>query len=654
MTHRCDLNPRNIAERRPYGFHTALRYFTLLAALAAPAATSGQIPPRAARSRALEALLFMAPLPEDRAADSTYSIELASRIRDRFDHWHRHEAKRVRYCEATESCDWLVADTASHHIARSAGADFYVFGTFARNPAPSVDLLVYETGKQGGFRHKVARVVVKAEADLAAQSFAGMVNRFLSDTLGRAIGAARDARNCWSSVAEQKYDDGKDDAMGALRRFPNHPSATSCLAYIYGAQSNPDSLLWALERAAIGDSAITQVWAQLGDIYLGAGDTTRAVRARMLEVETDPADVQRRMRVVRSMDEMGEREVAVSLMEDGVARFGDDLEFRRVLVRMCLQYEMWECAQENLGALYSLDPGLAGDTAFFFQMIGLAQATSDPETAMWWTEEAVRQVDSLVDEAWIEVDEQRRQAERMEEIHLVLQMSNAATLVDIGRTDSALVVYLQLFDDSTQNWRAGLAAARLLTERESFATEPLSESDSLRLSTIDSLLLRVAHSTVDQDVWEQVGLVYLDIGSDLVRDRLRATTAAEWLEKALVHDPNDVHEAHGNAMLSLALAYLVEDIDARLRAEPSCEVVYEEQALIERGLAAVAAAGEEYSELTNGLAAGLNEYLSLIPQLYQAIGCEDVSPREGIPPQSADGAKAVSRFTRATLPQRRL
>ena len=250
-------------------------------------------------------------------------------------------------------------------------------------------------------------------------------------------------------MAERKYDDGKNNATGALRRFPNHLSAASCLAYIYGAQSNPDSLLWALERAAIGDSAITQVWAQLGDIYLGAGDTTRAVGARILEVETDPADVQRRMRVVRSMDDLGKREVAVSLMEAGVAQFGEDLEFRRVLVRMCLQYEMWECALENLGALYALDPGLAGDTAFLFQMIGLAQATVDPE------------------------------------------------------------------------------------------------------------------------VWEQVGLVYLDVGTQLVRDR---------------------------------------DM-----AQPSCELVYAEQALVD------------------GVADGLREYQSLIPQFYDALSCDANPSRDSIP-----------------------
>lgn len=84
MTHRCNLTTRHTAVRRRYGFHAAYGYLTLLATLAAPVATSGQIPPRAARSRAMEALLFMAPVPENRAADSTYSIELASRIRDRF------------------------------------------------------------------------------------------------------------------------------------------------------------------------------------------------------------------------------------------------------------------------------------------------------------------------------------------------------------------------------------------------------------------------------------------------------------------------------------------------------------------------------------------------------------------------------------------
>jgi len=448
-----------------------------------------------------------------------------------------------------------------------------------------------------------------------------MVNRVLGDSIGRAIDAARDARNCWSAVAAREYEDGKQEAMGALRRFSNHPSAASCLAYIYGAESNPDSLLWALEHAAAGDSALTQVWAQLGGIYLNAGDTARAVRAHTLEVETDPADVQRRLRIVRLLDEMGERDAAVRLMEDGVARFGEDLEFRRMLVRMCLQYEMWTCAQNNLGALYALDASLAADTAFFFQMIGLAQTTSDPETAIWWTEEAVRRVDSLVDDAWQRVEEQRQAAQRMEEIRLTLRMSNAATLIDMGQPDSALSLYLGIFADSARFWRAGLAAARMLTDDPSLGTRALTSEDSLRLSRADSLLLSTAQAVVDHEVWEQVGLVYLDVGSKLVRDRESALMTSQWLEKALVHDPNDMHEPRGNAMLAFALAYLVEDADTRLRTEPSCELLYEEQALIDRGLKAVASAGEEFAELLAGVTSGLTEYSSLMPQLSDAIGC---------------------------------
>jgi tetratricopeptide (TPR) repeat protein len=423
-------------------------------------------------------------------------------------------------------------------------------------------------------------------------------------------------------VAERGYEDGKEKAMDAIGRFPNHPSAASCLAYIYGAQSEQDSLVWALERAAAGDSSLTQVWGQLGGLYLRRGDTAQAVQARLLEVETDPADAQRRMRIVRLLDELGARENAVSLMEDGVTLYGGDLEFRRTLVRMCLQYEMWTCAQENLGALYALDPTLAGDTAFFFQMIGLAQATSDPETAIWWTEEAVRQVDSLVDEAWRLADQQRQAAERMEEVHLSLRLSSAATLLNIGRRDSALSVYLGIYRESAEHWRAGIAAAQLMTQDQSLGTRPLTRSDSLALRTADSLLLSIAQAVITPEVWDQVGMVYLDVGSRLVRDRGQALVASRWLDKALAHDPSDTNEARGNAMLALALAYLVEETDLRLRTEPSCELVLEEQSLIERALSAAETAGEEYAELMEGLAAGLQEYLSLIPQLSQAIGCE--------------------------------
>jgi tetratricopeptide (TPR) repeat protein len=589
-----------------------------------PTALAAQIPTRE-RVRPLEGLLFLVPVPEDKA-DSAYSVEVAAHMRERFGRWHRHEANLIEFCEETESCGALVPDTSAHHYARSVGADFYVFGSFSRRPNPSIRLRIHETGRRGGIQHHLATVVVRAESQIAAQSFAGMVNRVLSDTLGPAIAAARDARDCWEEVVDRQYESATAQAMGALRRFPNHPSAASCLAYIYGATDRADSLVWSLERAAAGDSSLTHVWERLGEVYLSAGDTVSAVAARMREVGTDPNDVQRRVRIARTMDEFGRRDEALQLLSGGVERAGDNVELRKLLVRMCIQYEMWDCALANMSSLYALDSSLVGDTTFYFQMIGLAQAMSDPDKAIWWTEEAVKQVDSLVDVAWEQVEEQRRAAERVEDVYYSLRFAHAGTLRDMGRKDSALVVYRGIMMEDPDNVRARLEVARLLSDGRSFGPGALTPTDSQILYSSDSLLAGAAALSEDPEVLQTVALLYLDVGSRLSQNRATPNHAAAWLEKALLHDQDGSLAARGNAILTVVMAYLVEDTDGELRTEPSCSLVDAEAVLIDRGLAAAAEAQEEYSDAVDELAGGLRAYAELIPQLRAALGCDGARP----------------------------
>ena len=73
------------------------------------------------------------------------------------------------------------------------------------------------------------------------------------------------------------------------------------------------------------------------------------------------------------------------------------------------------------------------------------------------------------------------QFRRMEELHLSLRLSNAAALLDIGRRDSALQVYLRIFGESERNWRAGIAAARMMTDDPTLGSRPLARSDSVGL-----------------------------------------------------------------------------------------------------------------------------------------------------------------------------
>jgi len=598
----------------------SLRWLLALGLWSNPAALAAQIPVRNQVEQPKDALLIMPPVPHT-GADSAYSIKVAARLRERFGHWHLHEARLIEFCEATESCDVLVPDTTARQYARSSGADFYVVGRLGQDPWPWIELRVLETGRRGGIQHRTATLTVRADSDLPPEVFAQQVGGLLSDTLATALGAARDARKCWVDVVDRDYEDARARAEGALRRFPNHPSAATCLSYVFAERNQPDSLIWALELAVVGDSTLHQAWERLGLEYLRRGDTARAIDARVHEVRADPQDVGRRVRIARTMDELGQHEVAVALVREGLSYPGNTLELRRILARMCLQYEMWECARDALAEQFALDSSLASDTTFYFQMIGLAQTLSDTTQVARWTGEAVMRVESLVGQAWERVETARREAERSEQVLTSLRLAQAGVYIDLGHKDAALAVYRTILERDPDNIRAPLAAAQLLTDDRFFVLASATSANSHVLSTADSLLTSVAQRSEDQDVLKSVALTYLNVGTRLVRSQRARATAVGWLQKAVRFDPDSTLQGRSNAMLAVAILYLLEEVDTRVRAERSCDLAQLEVDLVAQGRAAVAAGKSEYPQIATEVIPGLQAIEDLIPEILAALDC---------------------------------
>ncbi len=537
--------------------------------------------------RPRDAVLIFPPLPDDRNADSGYVVELALELREGLNRWRRHAVRMIRFCGNDHFCDELPSDRSTLEMARMLQADFYVNGRFRRNSGkPLVDLRVMDTARQGGIPHYTASLTVPGEPAMSPKDFARIISGVLKDTLGAAMQAGGDARDCWAEVRDRKYDQARDRAERAFRRFSNHPSAAMCLSYVYLALERPDSLVLALERAVAGDSMLVQAWRSLGQEYLRLGDTTRAVNARSREVRADPGDVKRRLLVAQLIDGLGYHETAVELLSGGTRHATSALEFVSLQARMCLQYEMWECALDALTEQYRLDSSLAGDTTFYFQVIGVAQTLSATAAVARWTEEAVTQVDSVVNEAWQRAESHRRSAERAEEVLESLRMARAAVLGEVGESDSALAIYRAISSADPENIRARVAAAKLLTRQGLLALKPTVPLDTQALVAADSLLASAAEQSDDDQVHQTVALLYLEVGTRLVQDRMAPGIAVEWLQKALRFAPDSALRAHGSALSGLAFFYLVEDADARVRVEQTCDLVQHEAELIAQGKAA--------------------------------------------------------------------
>ncbi len=580
-------------------------------------------PSIAVAQRPRDVVLIFPPIPDDRSADSAYVVAFAAELRNSLYRWRQHAVRTIRFCRESVLCDELPPSRPELETARMLQADFYVIGKFRRDTVePGVDLRVMETARQGGIPHYTASINVQTESDMPPKDFARVISGLLKDTLQAATRAARDARDCWAKVRDRNYDDARARAERAFTRFPNHASAAMCVSYVHEAVNQPDSVIWALERAVAGDSMLVHAWGGLALEYLRRGDTTRAVNARIQEVQADPDDVRRRLRVAQVVNRLGHHGAAVELVRGGVDDANNALEFHALLARMCVQYEMWECALESLTEQYALDSSLAGDTTFYFQVIGVAQSLIDTAAVAHWTREAVTRVDSVVRDAWERAERQRRSAERAEEVLQSLRMARANALGQAGERDSALAIYRAISMADPENIRARIAAARLLTRDDFLVLEPTVYLDTQALRTADSLLTTAAEKSVDDRVQQTVAILYLEVGTRLVQDRVAPAVALEWLEKALHYAPNGALHDRGRALSGLAIFYLVEDLDTRLRVEQTCELVGHEAELIARGIAVFQEAQDEFAEQ---ILAGLRAYEELIPAYRRALRCDDTA-----------------------------
>jgi tetratricopeptide (TPR) repeat protein len=322
------------------------------------------------------------------------------------------------------------------------------------------------------------------------------------------------------------------------------------------------------------------------------------------------------------MDELGQPDVAVMLVREGLGYPGNALELRRILARMCLQYEMWECARDALAKQFALDSSLASDTAFYFQMIGLAQTLSDTAQVARWTGEAVMRVESLVEQAWERVETARQEAERSEQVLTSLQLAQAGVYIDLGDKDAALAVYRMILERDPNNVRAPLAAAQLLTDGRFFVLESATPVDSHVLRTADSLLTSVAQRSKDQGVLKSVALIYLNVGTRLMRTRRVGAMAVRWLQNAVRFDSDSTLQGRSNAMLAVAILYLLEEVDTQLRAERTCDLAQLEAELVSQARAAIAASESEYPQVAADVAPDLQAIEELIPEIQAALGCD--------------------------------
>ncbi len=504
------------------------------------------------QQRQHDRILILAPSPGD-PQDSSYVFEMTDHLRTRAQNKFRHKwqvinTEVVNELLVSSGFDTLtiIPEEMVEQVARSLQANGYMYGVLNRNGATPFAIYhivdVTRSGMSGWMR-------VQGQPGDPPRSFADRV----ADSLDNQVRAADYAKDCNARRDRSDFDRARQSAGRAFEVYENHPSAAICLSYVFQAlQYGADSVVWAYEKATRGDSLFIDAWEDLAREYIRAGDTTNAVGAYERLLANDPSNNEIRRTVAMGRFTTGNPERGFEVLEEGLQREPDNMEFIRLKQRMCLDAEDWQCALDVSAMIYERDTTRVGNMEFLNSIIGLAGTVADTAAMIRWHEEALRH----------EPESQQ------------LLIPLAALIEAAFGPDSALFVYRKLTDLNPGDPRYATKVIEFEVGGFSIDTAAAVPIDTAELERLDAMLQEFAQMNADNDQMQTwVGGQYLGLVQKISQSQLAFDMGVEWAEKALSFDRTGQLEAAGNFWLGFNLFYLTMPMDAQTQASESCRQV---------------------------------------------------------------------------------
>jgi tetratricopeptide (TPR) repeat protein len=571
-----------------------------LRALIVPAAllTLAVLPSNArAQERSHDRILILTPQPES-PADTMYVHEMTHQLRQRAQNkfrakWQVIGSDKVHELFVSSGFpeNTILGPDMVEQVARSLQAHAYIYGSFWRNDATPMATFrmvdVSRTGMSGWMS-------VIGEPGDPARDFAHRV----ADSLENQVRAADYAKDCTARRDRSDFRGARDRAERAFQIYPNHPSSALCLSYVFEATQQPsDSLVWAYEKAAAGDSLYMRAWEELARQYQRAGDTAGAVEAYARQLAANPNDADMRFATAAGYVATGNYDQAKLILDDGLTRDPENLRFVRLKVRACLEGEDWACALEASSRQYELDSTVVGDAEFYRGVFGLATTLADTAAMLHWTDEGVQH---LPDAVW-------------------LWQSRAVLLESAGDTEASLYAYERVVELSPENVPAKLKVATGLGE--ALTVDTLTPLDTATIDRIDGMLQDILAATPgDSNVMTAVGLEYLKGAQKIIQPQVDLDLGIEWAEKAIANDPRGLLTTQVNFWLGFALFFKATPLDQQIMESQSCRLLPEYQTYLRRATEALTI-GRSVSEETAGQLLGYLQQLSGRPEQFRASFC---------------------------------
>jgi tetratricopeptide (TPR) repeat protein len=528
-------------------------HLRLSVATVAMATMFGVVPANAhAQQRQLDRIVILTPQPES-PQDSNYAREMTEFLRTRVQNKFRHKWSVIGQDVIEDllvssgfPANTIIESAMVDQVARSLQAKGYMYGVLKRQGAtPAAVYRMVDLTRSG----LSGWMTVQGQPGDPPRAFADRV----ADSLDNQVRAADLAKECDARRDRSDFRRARASAERAYELYPNHPSSSICLSYVFQAlQYGVDSVIWAYEKATRGDSLLISAWEDLAREYVRSGDTVNAVGAYERLLANDPGNAEIRSTVAMGYFTTGEPEKGTEILDEGLRRDPENMTFIRLKQQMCLDSENWLCALEVSEQIYERDTARVGNLEFLTAIIGLAGTVGDTAKMVRWYEEALVH------------DPESQQ----------LLIPYAAVLEEAFGTDSALFVYRKLAELNPGDVRYATKVIEYEVGQFSIDTTAAVPIDNAELDRLDGLLQEFAQLNQDNDQMQTwVGGQYLALTQKIAQSQLDNEMAVEWAEKSLSYDRTGALQAAGNFWLGYALFFITTPMDAAIVESKSCPAI---------------------------------------------------------------------------------
>ncbi len=314
------------------------------------------------------------------AADSATSIQLGDALRDRLTQLVKNKVTvipKAKLCEALKAsgfpCDILLDDQQARQLARFLQVHAYVTGSLEKNGTTLIAHVrlidISSSGMAASFDMSTANPgTAAALADEIAQKLATVIRS--SDAVS----------DCNEERKKSAFARARAAAQKALAADPNSTGAHLCLATVYEAQRQPDSVLVESQRALKGDSLNGTAWENIARIYQQRGDTNRMLDAFIQQERGEPRNVQKRLGIAQLLRQMKRDSMAVDVINEGLKWTPGEAQLLELKGTICAEASMYRCALDVFIAKAEHDTAAQSDSQFLKAAIGAAQLVQPPDT----------------------------------------------------------------------------------------------------------------------------------------------------------------------------------------------------------------------------------------------------------------------------------